>query len=374
MTIETYIDELRAKKLSKNTIRHYSFVLKRLNEFKNLDEITKTDLITFFNQLEGKENTVRTYQADIKKYFNDMGKPEIVSWITKKTAKETLKSDDILTSDDINKMIDSTENHYWKALIAFLFETGCRIGEAKSLKFKDFVETSDGMIINIPTHKTNAGYRKTILPFSGQYIRNLKTYINAKSDDIVFTKAYSRTWVTLDEIAKDAGITKSVSPHKFRHAQATSMVKLGYNEAIIRKKLGWSPTSAMIARYQHLNDDDVINATLSNTGKIPKTAVRIEMKEAEKLTLVDAASQFSKLNSENELLKSKIELLEQKEAEREKAELEEQKHIDEQIALKEAQEEEAEKAKSKEEKDKEKALFAAFQEFMKQSKNFPIQI
>lgn len=311
MTIESYLNELKANGRSKSTIHNQRWVLERLDKFKSIDTCTKEDLIEFFNQLKAPANTVRLFQTMIKSYFKD--KPELVSWIKKVASPETLKSDDILTTENINAMINTTESYYWKALIAFLFETGCRISEASSLKFKDFIETNDGMIVNIPTQKTQAGYRKTILPFSAQYIRNLKTYTNAKAEDIVFWKVYSQTYQTLSKISKDAGIKKPMSPHKFRHAQATSMVQLGYNEAIIRKKLGWSPTSSTIARYQHLSDTDVIDATLSNTGKMPKTAVRTELKEAEKLTLVDAASQFSKLSSENEEFKAKMDKMEQNE-------------------------------------------------------------
>jgi hypothetical protein len=56
----------------------------------------------------------------------------------------------------------------------------------------------------------------------------------------------------------------------------------------------------MPANYQHLHDDDVINATLEMAGKaIPKTAVRKELKEADKVSLTDAPMQFSKLAEEN---------------------------------------------------------------------------
>jgi integrase len=74
--------------------------------------------------------------------------------------------------------VKATDSHYYKAFIAFLYETGCRFSEAHSLKYKDFMETNEGMIVNIATTKTGAGYRKTILPFSSQYIRNLKVYLS----------------------------------------------------------------------------------------------------------------------------------------------------------------------------------------------------
>lgn len=308
MVIERYLNELRARRLSWKTIESYKFTLMLLDKFKRIDTVEKKDLIQFFSQVKGTESSILLYQVQLKKFFADIGKTEIASWIKIIKPKETLKSDDIITPDDINKMIDSTDNHYWKAMIAFLFETGCRISEALKLSYKDFKDTDQGMIVNIPTSKTSAGYRKVILPFSSQYLRNLKTYTASLKEDRVFKMSYAQTWRVLNQIAKDAGINKPISPHKLRHAQATDMVKRSYNEAIIRKKLGWTPTSPMIARYQHLNDEDVINATLENTGKLPQmSSTRIEIKEAERLTLVDAAMQYSKITEENSELRKQME-------------------------------------------------------------------
>lgn len=307
MKINSYINQLKGQKLNEGTIYNTNRILRKLNEFKPIEQITKDDLIRFFTAFQGTDNYLLLHQNIIKKFFKDTGKPEIVDWVKYVKPKETLKSDDILTPDDINKMINATESHYWKALISFLFETGCRISEARKIRYKDCIDTDHGMIVNIPTSKTSAGYRKVILPFSSQYIRNLKTFINAKGDDIIFHIKNTHTHEMLEKIAKDAGVNKSASPHKFRHAQATDLVRRGYQEAIIRKKLGWSPTSPMIARYQHLNDEDVINATLDNTGKLPITATPMtEIKEAERLSLVDAAMQFSKLSEDNESLKEQL--------------------------------------------------------------------
>ena len=325
--LEEFIAEMEANGLAKNTIVSYGSILKRLEryinsldknnilleEYKSLDLITTDELKAYFKLLKSEmtESSFALHQISIKNFYKKIGKPDIVQWIVKIKPKETLKSDDILSTDDINKMLEATDSHYYKAFIAFLYEAGCRFSEAHCLKYKDFTETNEGMIVNIPTKKTSAGYRNTILPFSSEYIRNLKVYLSAKSEDIVFSVGNWASNDMLHNIATKAGITKPVNCHEFRHAQATAMVQLGYNEAIIRKKLGWSQTSGMIARYQHLNDEDVINATLSNTGKIPKTAVRTEIKEAEKLSLVDAAMQFTKLSEENSGLKTRLDEMEQ---------------------------------------------------------------
>lgn len=307
MIDSNYIQELKAQKHSEGSVKNEFWVLNTLDQFKPLEHINKNDLMRFFENLNKPDNSLLLFQSIVKKYFKAIGKPDISDWIKKKRPRETLRSEDILTTDDINKMIEATDNHYWKAMIAFLYETGCRISEAMSLKFKDFQDTDQGMIVNILTTKTAAGYRKLILPFSSQYIRNLKLYAESSGTDIVFKLQLCQTNKILRRIAKKAGIDKPISCHKFRHGQATDLVRRGYNEAIIRKKLGWSATSLMIARYQHLNDEDVINATLDNTGKLPITAApRTEIKEAERISLVDAAMQFSKLSEENENLKMRM--------------------------------------------------------------------
>ncbi|KCZ71082.1 site-specific recombinase XerD [Candidatus Methanoperedens nitroreducens] len=309
MDIKEYIEELEANGFAKNTIRSYKQILERLNDFKELKDITKEDLVKFFRDFKGTDETKRLYQTKIKKFFKDLERAEVAEWIKPVRVKEKLTADDILTTEDINKLIESTGGIYWKALIAFLFESGCRISEAKALKSKDFKETNEGMIVDIPTMKTASGFRRTALILSADYIRNLRVYSNSPPDSVIFHISASHTQVVLNEISNRAGIKKPVTPHAFRHAQATIMVQQGYNEAIIRKKLGWTPGSTMIARYQHLNDNDVVEATLKNNGKTPEKLIITEIKQAEKITLVDAAMQFSKLSQENETLKTELKKL-----------------------------------------------------------------
>ena len=119
----------------------------------------------------------------------------------------------------------------------------------------------------------------------------------------------------LIKIAENAGIEKHITPHKFRHAQATDMVRRGYQETIIRKKLGWTGSSNMIERYQHIVDDDVINATLEKTGTdIPRRPIT-NLKQAESLKIVDASMQLSKLSEENQELKERLAEQDQKQKE-----------------------------------------------------------
>ncbi len=303
MSIEDYTDMQRANGLSPHTIKEYRQILGVIQRFKPLEKITKEDMVKFFNGLSGKDSTKNLYTIVIKKFYTDNGKPEIVDWMKVRKLKETLKSDDILNIADINKMIESTDSHYFKALIAFLYESGCRIEEARTIRYKDLQETTDGIIVNIPTLKTSAGYRKAILPFSSQYIRNLQTHSRAQLGDLIFPYNYTYINRGLVEIKKRSGITKPVTFHKFRHAKATSMVREGYNEAIVRKLLGWTATSGMIARYQHLNDTDIIDATLQISGKKKRDEKPPEkLNEAKPLTVIEAAGHLFQVEEDNRMI------------------------------------------------------------------------
>jgi len=308
-TIKNFLNEQKAIGTRATTVSHYAHVLKKLNEFKPVEKITKDDLIQYFNNFKCADSTRMVNGIIIKKFFKDGGKPEVSAWLKPKRPHETIKSDDILDATDVNKMLDATDSLYWKALIAILYESGARIGEIRSLKYKDFIDTQDGLVTHVPTYKTNAGFRKMILINSAQYIRNLKNSVNGKPDDIVFSIRYRYTSDVIRDIGRAAGIKKHVSCHQFRHARATAAIH-DMPEAVIRKMLGWSPNSTMISRYQHLNDNSVIDAQLGSNGDKKQP---IKLNPSEK---IDLEPVYKKLEEDNETLKAKITEMEAKEAQR----------------------------------------------------------
>ena len=307
MDIENFILELEANGRSKSTIKGYREVLKRLNTFKSLDKITKPDLMRFFKEFAGTDETKRLYQAKIKKFFTDTGKEDLVSWIKLITIKESLVAEDILTTDDVNTLIEATDNLYMKAWISLAFESGARFNEIERLKWKDFKETTDGLIVTIPTSKNDALRPAILLAGSGNYIRNFKAHSMTNENDSIFPLTRQGTANHLDIIKEKAKIEKQVTPHKFRHAQACDMVKRNYTEAIIKSKMGWKKNSNMSSRYIHLDNQAVIDATLRNGGKVMEHKPITEIKQADKITLVEAAGQFLKLSEENKELKEMLE-------------------------------------------------------------------
>jgi integrase/recombinase XerD len=313
--IQDYLNELKINGKSKNTLTYQESILKETNAFKELPGWTKDDVNRFILALQGKnkKSSVEVKKAILKRFFTWAGKRDIVEHLKIKFPRTSLKRDDILEIPEINLMIETTNSPMYKAIIAFFFESGGRVNEilpsenTKGILVEEIRETDKGMIIPVHGTKTGDEDRSILCIFSAQYIRNHIAYSGLSKGDVLFPVKRPAVHVMLNKIAKKAGIEKPISPHKFRHAQAVDMLKRGYQDQITKKKLGWKDDSRMLARYSHVIDDDVIDATLEKAGTdIPRKPIA-NIKQTESLKIADASMQFNKLSEDYESLKTKYE-------------------------------------------------------------------
>ena len=176
--IEEYLNEMVVNGKAENTIRNTKFALEGLHKFKALNLVTKDDLIEYFKFIEPKlsENTFVMKKRIIKKFYKDAGKGEMVEWIKIQFPMNNLDASDLLTTDDVNKLIKTSRSPMYKALIAVLYETGARLSEVLKIEVGDLERTENGMIVKIENIKTKnsslAKHRRTLLIFSTQYIEN----------------------------------------------------------------------------------------------------------------------------------------------------------------------------------------------------------
>lgn len=293
-----------------STIKNTRIALEGLEKFKPLDKVTKSDLIKYFRFIgpNYSENTFVMKKRIIKKFYKDNGKVDMVDWIEIKYPKNNLDPDEILTTDDVNTLIEASNLPMYKALISFLFESGARLSEALSLKVADIQEKEQGLLVSVKNIKTEDSskmkYRKQMLFYSNSYIQNWVKFGKLKKTDNLFPVSQSGICKYFWRLKEKAGITKPVTPHKFRHAQATDMVRRGYQELIIRKKLGWTLDSKMISRYVHLIDDDVVNAQLRMEGLSIAKEELTDIVKAEPLSELDLTGILHQQKAEIDDLKS----------------------------------------------------------------------
>ncbi len=312
--INKFLEWQKSSGLKDSTIKNYRMYLNPMNDFKPLVEWSNDDAIKYILKLQktSKPSTVEQSKIVMKVFFKWLQKPEAVANIKIKNIKNNLKRDDILTLNDIEKMIETTPSPLYKALIAFLFESGARINEALDVKVKDIQDTNLGMTINIPQTKTGEDYRQMLCSLSSAiYIRNHITYSDLQPDDILFNLSAGGVWRHLKKIGARANITKRVYPHAFRHAHATDMVLREYQESIIKMQMGWEPGSKMIGRYQHINNNDVINAMAKKAGTdITKAPIK-NLTQPKTLEIANASLKIKKLEDENDSLKIRLDEMEE---------------------------------------------------------------
>lgn len=312
-----FIECQKVNGLKEMTLMNIESKFRVASEWKPISNWKQEDVTKYISYMIDKgykQSYIEMTKSLIKRYFIWAGKEKYVKDLKIKFPKISLKASDILTPDDINKLIGAATLPRDKALIASLFESGARISELIAIKVKDLQETPQGLKVFIPGTKTGEEYRACLLINSAQYLRNHVIYPPLKPEDKVFNFASVTARRILISANKTAGITKPLSPHKLRHAQATYMTRKGYQESIIRGKLGWTGDSQMVARYTHLDGNDIIHATLEKEGmQEPNIAPELvkAITPGAPIKIADTTMEFARINNENEALKARLDEMEQ---------------------------------------------------------------
>ncbi|NUQ79592.1 MAG: tyrosine-type recombinase/integrase, partial [Polyangiaceae bacterium] len=120
---------------------------------KDFDTLTRADVEAFLTALLSRNppyspETMGTYKAITKSFltwvvmpndFPTRSPPALVSWITchvRRRYKKRLERKDLLTPEDVEKLLSVCHNTRDKAMIALLWETGCRVSEIGNLQLK----------------------------------------------------------------------------------------------------------------------------------------------------------------------------------------------------------------------------------------------
>jgi len=250
---------------------------------KPYKEMTKEDIINFLAHREMADNTRSLYLLLFKGFFRWLYElpegeyPEQVSWIKDITMKSNITKSDLITSEELKRMISVAPSDRDKAIIAVLWETAFRVGEFTNLDIRDVEEKPYGFSITTRTSKTEV---RTV-PIS-QTAGYLARWLNSHPyrDDpnaplwISFTKNKFGHRINSEggfrdivkRIAQLAGVKKNIYSHLFRHTKLTDLARMGMREAAMRKFAGWTPTSNMPSFYIHLSGVDVERDALRASG------------------------------------------------------------------------------------------------------------
>ena len=303
--LDKFISDLRSEGKSEARCKKYNCILRIILGWikKNVNYVVEDDLRKLvMNKIENNPNfkdwTKSDYKLSIKVFFkrlrqkgypkdypvkelrgkklDDDEKPKETRFI--KTGvdeeKNKLLPQDILTEEEILKLISAIANIKYRVLTAILYDSGCRIGEVMELKIKDTHEDDFGYIIDV---NGKTGKREIQLTFSSEYLRTwLSSHPSKKPNDYLWVRAtteknelkrfsYEIYCRVLKDTARRLGIKKRVTPHAFRHARATFWAdKLTEQE--LKLQFGWKSSSDMPSTYVHLSSKNLKNKILEKSG------------------------------------------------------------------------------------------------------------
>ena len=271
--ISTYLDYCKThKRLSSHTIRAYK---NDLMQFYNSDYDNVESYIEHLTQSNIKTNTLRRKIACMKVFYNYLKYQNIIEenpfnqlrfqFRTEKVLPKTIPYD-ILKSifSYLEQRIVLSKTDYQKQhaernllIISLLLSTGIRISELCHIHLKDINLSNKTLRI------IGKGKKERILFLGDQTTFNLlETYINKngkESNDFLFPGKHSpkplseqSVRLILKRIVEQNSLSKTITPHMFRHSFATMLLDNDVDIRYIQQILGHSSIS-VTQIYTHVS-------------------------------------------------------------------------------------------------------------------------
>jgi site-specific recombinase XerD/ribosomal protein L40E len=190
-----------------------------------------------------------------------------------KNVRSTRKGpDEIITLDEIKRMVEAADNQLERTMVMLLASTGCRVGELLNLKIANLQIVDDPNGLSHITFTGKTGTRTA--PLFPDVIPFLKSYINEerkqdKGSMLPYLFIYKgkpldfgNVRFILHKLSTRAKIQKRITSHNFRYYLSTYFAANGKQESQMSAFFGYSPSLA--AHYTKLANADSIMGDSNN--------------------------------------------------------------------------------------------------------------
>jgi integrase/recombinase XerD len=271
-----FIEFLKGKRFSKSTIATYSgFVLEflRFTGEKPTEKLNENDVRLYVEWAVGALNySISTHRQMVSglKHFAYFFPACSINVEKIHMPKKDKKLPVVLSVEEVLNLLQTTKNLKHRVIIAMLYGSGLRIGELINLELSDFDFPRKQLHI-----RNGKGRKARYSTIAESLFPLLKNYHQTYKPKIYFIEnpnggTYSAESIRsfLRKNTKNAGITKTVTPHTLRHSYATHLLEQGIDIRYIQELLGHSrPETTMI--YTHVTRKDLqeIRSPLDNAIK-----------------------------------------------------------------------------------------------------------
>ncbi|MEX0291163.1 MAG: site-specific tyrosine recombinase XerD [Flavobacteriaceae bacterium] len=263
--VEDYQHYLRIERgLAQNSIQNYSRDLKKLRSFLDAKKLVEDPLtidretIALFVHDVAKRLNARSQAriiSGLKSFFNylvfeDYRKDNPMDLIA--SPKIGRKLPDTLSTLEINELIGAIDlskpqGERNRAMLETLYGCGLRVSELIGLRISDLFFDEDFIKV------TGKGDKQRFVPISPINKRYINIYknevrihqsIKKGAEDILFLNrrgaklTRAMVFAIVKQLAQKIGLSKTISPHTFRHSFATHLLENGADLRAIQQMLG----------------------------------------------------------------------------------------------------------------------------------------
>ena len=268
------------KRLSENTLQSYERDIKQFENYINKEEkdyikLTCEDIqqyIEYLKEINKKTSTISRNIASIRSFYQYLVRTKNIKEDPTdniQSPKIEKKAPTILTSEEVELLLEQPDMVELKgirdkAMLEFAYATGMKVTEIIMLDIED-VNLETGYV------KCRTGKERTI-PLGKMSLKALKEYvqkvrellIRSEDEKALFVNINGKRltrqgfWKIIKFYKEQAHIEKEITPHILRHSFATHLLQNGADLKSIQTMLGHSDISSTQV-YMQFQDEGLKN-------------------------------------------------------------------------------------------------------------------
>lgn len=265
--------------LSENSVSAYINDVNKLvqyyEQFDQQTSITEIDhasllqFVSWLNDLGMLANTQARVISGLKAFFNYLMLENLITEDPSamlESPKHNRKLPDVLSYEEINSLIaaidaSKPEGMRNKAMLEVLYGCGLRVSELITLKISDLnVQSEYIKVIGKGNKERIVPIGQTALKLITIYLTEVRVHLNIKkgNEDFVFLNRLGTllsrisVFTMIKALADQTGLSKTISPHTFRHSFATHLIEGGADLRAVQEMLGHSSITTTEI-YTHLD-------------------------------------------------------------------------------------------------------------------------
>ncbi|MDW7652175.1 MAG: site-specific tyrosine recombinase XerD [Bacillota bacterium] len=268
-TLRDYIHYLSVEKgLAKNTLESYTRDLRTFCEYLQqngincFEETARDSIVGYLLSLQQKGKATATLSrnlASIRSFYAYLFQERMIvenPAADLESPKLEKKLPRVLSPQEVDLLLDQPDQLQVtgirdKAMLEVIYATGIRVSELMSLDMNDINLDAGFLRCN------GKGSKERIIPLGSVAIRHVDRYlgdgrpklIRQNGEAALFVNQHGKRltrqgfWKILKKYARQASITKEITPHTMRHSFATHLLENGADLRSVQEMLGHADIS-----------------------------------------------------------------------------------------------------------------------------------